>query len=334
MPVDQYIGGVEHAILHLLYARFFTKALNECGFIDIREPFANLFTQGMVCNVTYSTVAGVWLLPEQVRQRENGSHETVDTGENVVVGRQEKMSKSKKNVVDPDLMVKTYGADALRLFVVSDTPAEKDFPWSDEGLEGCWRFINRLWRLFVFAKSHGICAMECQQVVDVATLDAGVEAMYLALHGAIRNVTNALENRSMNKAVAHIRELVNSIYGCLETIESHRNVFSVVIRDLIKMLAPMVPHICEEAWSMLGFEGLVSENRWPQYDEKYLRISTITLPVQVNGKLRGTIEIDVNEEESTVFEKSLALATVQNAIGNKSPKQKIFVKGKIVNFVV
>lgn len=334
MPVDQYIGGVEHAILHLLYARFFTKALAECGFTNIREPFKNLFTQGMVCNNTYKLENGEWQFPYQVKKNDNGSYELIETGEKVIVGRTEKMSKSKKNIVDPDEIISTYGTDALRLFVVSDTPPERDFPWSDDGLEGCWRFMNRLWRLFVYVQSKGVCFAKCSEKIEFEKLRENIQKMYKDYHLTIKNVTEALEARAMNKAVAYIRELVNVLYANLDDIENNLSVFSIVIRDLIKMLAPISPHICEEVWQMLGFVGLVSESQWPQYDAKYITVEMINLPIQVNGKLRGAIDVKVDENEDAIFEKALGVHTVQNAIAGKTIRKKVFVKGKIVNFVV
>ncbi|MDR2795028.1 MAG: leucine--tRNA ligase, partial [Holosporaceae bacterium] len=333
MPVDQYIGGVEHAILHLLYARFFTKALADCGFIKIREPFKNLFTQGMVCSVTYQKENGEWLSPDEVTRNLEGTMEEAATGEKIIIGRVEKMSKSKKNVVDPDTIIKNYGTDALRLFVVSDTPPEKDFPWSDEGLEGCWRFINRLWRLFIFAKSQGVCASECSHNLNIDGLNNNVQKVYKAFHHTIKNVTHALDERGMNRAVAHIRDCVNSLYSCLNDVKENKPVFSVIIRDLIKLLLPMVPHICEEAWHMLGFENLASDHNWPSYDEKYLIKSTITLPVQVNGKLRGSVEVSIDDPDEMVFQKALEIDNVKNIIGTAKIKKQIFVKGKIINFV-
>ena len=334
MPVDQYIGGVEHAILHLLYARFFSKALEKCGYAKIKEPFENLFTQGMVCNVTYRSESGEWLFPNQVQKNQNGDYEQIDTKQRVIVGRSEKMSKSKKNVVDPDELIKTCGADALRLFVVSDTPPDRDFPWSDEGLEGSWRFINRVWRMFVFAKSQGVTANKCESNVDVDALNDDLKKMYSDFQRAIKNITDVMEDRGMNKVVAYIRECVNYVYAHLDHIDSNLVLFSVVVRDIIKMLAPVAPHIAEEAWNMLGFEGLISNNSWPTYDEKYLQTSEITLAIQVNGKLRGTIEVLVDDTEEVIFEKALGVSSVQNAIADNPIKKKVFVKGKIVNFVI
>lgn len=334
MPVDQYIGGIEHAVLHLLYARFFTKALAECGFIDIREPFKNLFTQGMVCSVTYRKEDGTWLFPNEVEKDENGNYVTIDGGEKVVVGRLEKMSKSKKNVVDPDVIVKTYGADAVRLFVVSDTPPDKDFPWSDEGLEGCWRFINRFWRLIAYAKANGVHENNCRQDLDIDNLETDLLSMYKNVQSAIKKIGDAFENRMLNKAVAYFRDSVNAVYGVLDKLAEHTDLFAVVMRDLLKLFAPIAPHICEEGWKELGFAGLVMNSDWPKYDEKYLQTATINLPIQVNGKLRGTIAVDANAAEDEIFSMALEVQNVKQAIGDKQIRKHIFVKSKIVNFVI
>ncbi len=333
MHVDQYIGGVEHAILHLLYARFFTKALADCNLIDIREPFKNLFTQGMVCSVTYRKENGDWLFPNEVIQKNDGSFEVIGTGEKVIVGRLEKMSKSKKNVVDPDAIVKTYGADALRLFVVSDTPPERDFPWSDEGLEGCWRFINKVWRMLIYLHSKGVGYFDDVQF-DIESFDADLQNLYKGFHRTVKEVTDSFESRAMNKAVALLRESVNSIYGLLERVEGNIALFSVLVRDFIKLFAPIAPHICQEAWTMFGFPGLVHENEWPKFCEEYLAVETINLPIQVNGKLRGTLNISPGAGEQEIFEKALDIVNVKNAIGEKVIRKKIYVRGKIVNFVV
>ncbi|MDR1551294.1 MAG: leucine--tRNA ligase [Holosporaceae bacterium] len=336
MSVDQYVGGVEHAILHLLYARFFSKALTECGLANIREPFANLFTQGMVCSVTYRKENGDWLFPEEVRRTISGGYEVIKTGENVIVGNLEKMSKSKKNVVDSDDIVKKYGADTLRLFIVSDTPPDRDFPWSDDGVEGCWRFLNRLWRLFVYAHSCGVGAKRCYGIENLAfeNCEKHIHQLRKDFHRTVKNVTDALEEKAMNRVVAYLRDCVNSIYQLVDDIDTHIDAFSIIIRELLKLLAPIVPHICEEAWDMLGFEGLVSNASWPSYEAKYLEISMINLPIQVNGKLRGTIDVAVNMDEEMIFARALAVPTVQNSISGKSVKNKIFIRGKIINFVV
>ncbi len=333
MTVDQYIGGVEHAILHLLYARFFSKALTDCGLANVREPFANLFTQGMVCSVTFKNDKGEWLFPSEVSKNDKGEYIETATGKKVTVGRLEKMSKSKKNVVDPDVIVKTYGADALRLFVVSDTPADRDFPWSDEGLDGSWRFVNRLWRMFVYLQDKGVSAGKIQDI-DFDSLSSDLQELYRKYHMTIRDVTDSFESQSMNKAIAYIRELVNCIYGTLEQVESNVSLFSVIARDLIKMLAPITPHLCEEVWSMFGFSGIVSTGKWPEFCKDYVIETTINLPIQVNGKLRGTITISPDATENEIVQKALEVSNVKNMIGNKPIRKKIFIKGKIVNFVV
>ena len=333
MTVDQYIGGVEHAILHLLYARFFTKALADCGLINIREPFTNLFTQGMVCSVTFKNEQGEWLFPNEVQKNEKGEFIEIATGKKVIVGRLEKMSKSKKNVVDPDVIVKTYGADALRLFVVSDTPADRDFPWSDEGLDGSWRFINRVWRLFVYLKDKGISASAVQDI-ELSSLNSEMQYLYKGFHKTIKDVTDSFESQSMNKAIAYIREAVNCIYAVLDRAESNASLFSVIVRDLIKLLAPISPHICEEAWAMFGFKGLISDNEWPKFRKDYIIVSTVNLPIQINGKLRGTIDVSLNASEEEIMQKALEVNNVKKIIGDKPIRKKIFIKGKIINFVV
>ncbi|MBO4406041.1 MAG: leucine--tRNA ligase [Alphaproteobacteria bacterium] len=333
MTVDQYIGGVEHAILHLLYARFFSKALADCGLTDVREPFTNLFTQGMVCSVTYKNEQGEWLFPSEVQKNEKGEFVEISTGKKVTVGRLEKMSKSKKNVVDPDVIVKTYGADALRLFVVSDTPADRDFPWSDEGLDGSWRFINRVWRMFVYLKDKGISS-DAVQEIRFDSLNSDMQKLFKEFHRAVRDVTISYESQAMNKAIAYIREFVNCIYAVLDQAESNVSLFSVIVRDLIKILAPIAPHICEEAWSMFGFKNLVSESEWPKFCEEYIAVTTINLPIQINGKLRGTIDVSPDASEDEVIQKALEVSNVRKSIGDKPVRKKIFVKGKIINFVV
>jgi leucyl-tRNA synthetase len=244
------------------------------------------------------------------------------------------MSKSKKNVVDPDTIIKNYGADALRLFVVSDTPPDRDFLWSDEGLEGCRRFINRMQRLFVYVKSCGICAEKCKISPNIDRCDSDIQKLYKDFHKTIKNVTDSLEEKSVNKVVAYIRDCVNSVYLLLEKAETNQEIFSIIIRDLIKLSAPVIPHICEEAWNMLGFEKTVCDNSWPDYNKEYIEVSVINLPVQVNGKLRGTINININADENAVLDLALQLLPVQNAIDGKPLKKKIFVKGKVLNLVV
>lgn len=334
MPVDQYIGGIEHAILHLLYSRFFTKALADCDLLSVREPFKNLFTQGMVCNVTYQTESGEWVFPSQVIKNSDGAYELKDTHEKIIVGKLEKMSKSKKNTVSPDDIINTYGADALRFFIVSDTPPERDFPWSDEGLEGCWRFMNRVWRLFVYAKDEGVCASAIEENFDAGKLPEDLLQIYKNLHAIIKNITCAIEDRAMNKIVAYVRDFVNSLYSVMEKMSENRSLFSVMIRDLIKLMAPVTPHICEEAWQIFGFSGLVEENSWPSYDEKFLEVSTINLPIQVNGKLRGVLTIDITASEEEIFAQALQLPNVKAIVEGKAVRKKIFIKGRVVNLVV
>ncbi len=335
LPVDQYVGGVEHAILHLLYARFFTKALADCGLISVREPFNNLLTQGMVCKSTFQTENGEWLYPEQVRKNSDGRYETIDSHERVIVGKSEKMSKSKKNIVSPDAIMSEYGVDAMRLFIVSDSPPDKDFQWNDEGLEGCWRFVNRVWRLFKYASECGVSANMAEHGVDVKVLSENLVAFYREFQLIIKNITAALQSHAMNKMVAYLRDAVNKIYNELEELQSQQSLFGSVLGDLAQLMAPVMPHISEEVWQLLGFDGFVVEAEWPKYDETLLpQTQLIKLPVQVNGKLRGTIEVDPALAEEEIFTQALMVPNVKFAIGDKPIKKRFFIKGKVVNFVV
>lgn len=332
LPVDQYIGGVEHAILHLLYARFFTKALKKCGLIENSEPFKTLLTQGMVCNASYKSQDGRWLFPEEVMITNDGVYIEIATGLEVTVGRSEKMSKSKKNIVDPEKIINKYGADAVRFFIVSDTPPEKDFDWSDEGLEGCWRFMNRVWRLCMLAKSKGVGADSIKNFSgDVSKDEVEIFKIY---NKTIKNVEASIESHNMNKSVAFIREFINNLYANMSVLEKNISLYSVIMRDLIKIMSPFTPHISEEIWKRFGFKNMVSDSLWPSYDARYVEDKEISIAVQVNGKLRGTININIDATEDKAFLEALKIQNVSNFIGQKPIRKKIYVKGKIVNLVI
>lgn len=327
LPVDQYVGGIEHAILHLLYARFFTRVLSEEFGFSVKEPFKNLLTQGMVGHVTYKKADGSWVYPDDVDMLSDGRCIESKTGEDVIVGRAEKMSKSKKNVVDPDKIIGSYGADAVRLFVVSDTPPEKDFEWSIDGLEGCWRFINRLWRLFAYAEQIGahLTALNINEI----NCD---KSLVTDFHKAIRNITDALESNSFNRAVAYIRDLVNKIYDKFEDIDPVS--LSQILGHLAVILSPFVPFFAEEAWSAIAEQGLACEQDWPAYNDEYIKADTVTVAVQVNGKLRSTIEITVDATDEEAFAKATDNEKVRPYLEGKEIRKKIYIKSKIVNFVV
>jgi leucyl-tRNA synthetase len=321
MPVDQYIGGVEHAILHLLYARFFTRAIARAGELSVDEPFAGLFTQGMVCHETYREEGdkGEWLLPEEVEKRD-GSAFRRGTDRPVVIGPSEKMSKSKKNVVAPETIIDVFGADAIRWFMLSDTPPERDIEWTQEGAEGCWRFIQRIYRLVAEARDSPEGA---------ANTDATLE-LRRATHRAIAAVTDDLNALRFNRAVAQIYSLANAIQGSTGASAAARR---EAVETLVLLIGPMMPHLGETCWRELGKTLLVASARWPVADPQLVASDTIVIAVQVNGKRRGEIEIARGSAEEAVKQTALSLDAVQRALQGKSPRRVIVVPDRIVNVV-
>ncbi|WP_448659354.1 leucine--tRNA ligase [Sphingomonas sp. CJ99] len=307
LPVAQYIGGVEHAILHLLYARFWTRALNHIGKLDVAEPFAGLFTQGMVTHETYKSADGRWLSPDEIRD----GMETA-TGQPVTVGRVEKMSKSKKNTVDPTEIVDQYGADAVRWFMLSDSPPERDLEWSENGIEGAWRFIQRLWRLF--------------DGLDDATGED--RALDRKLHRTIAGVAEDVEALAFNKAVAKLYELVSAIEKAAPSASR-----TTAIRALARIVAPMAPHIAEEAWAAWGKDGLIADADWPAVDPALLVDDEVTVAVQVNGKLRDTLTLPKGTAKDVAEAAALASDKVQRILEGATPKKVIVVPDRLVNIV-
>ncbi len=320
LPVDQYIGGIEHAILHLLYARFFTRGLKKCGYVDIDEPFAGLFTQGMVCHETYRTgdgANGQWIEPAEIEKRDGHAY-LKDSAQEVVIGPSEKMSKSKRNVVAPETIIDVFGADAVRWFMLSDSPPERDIEWTDEGAEGCWRFVQRIWR----------------QVTETDTAATGDETASLELrraaHRAIAAVTEDLDALRFNRAVARVYELSNAIQA---GAAAHGAVRREALEMLVLLIAPMMPHLAESCWEALGRTGLVVDAAWPKPDPALLVTGTITIAVQVNGKRRAEIAIAPDADEATVRAAALAQEGVVRALEGKAPKKVIVVPKRIVNIV-
>jgi leucyl-tRNA synthetase len=307
MPVDHYIGGVEHAILHLLYSRFFTRALKHCGLIDLDEPFAGLFTQGMVCHETYKSLDGRWLEPSQIQQSDAGATE-IQTGLAVTIGRSEKMSKSKKNTVDPADIIEQYGADAVRWFMLSDSPPERDLQWSEAGIEGAWRFAQRIYRLVSERDPSAVATLEMRQ----------------AVHRAIADVTAEIEAMRFNKAVARLYELVNDL-GTQADAEA--------LNALVRLIAPMMPHLAEEAWALLGNQGLVANASWPNADAALLTEDTVTIAIQINGKLRDTLEVPKGQGKAALEAAALASEKIQRALAGAAPRKVIVVPDRIVNVV-
>ena len=329
MPVDQYIGGVEHAVLHLLYSRFFTRALQRCGYEVPKEPFAGLMTQGMVCHETYKDAHDQWLFPEEVKRAADGKLVTVEGEAPVTVGPVVKMSKSRKNVVDPAAIIESYGADTARLFMLSDSPPERDLEWSEAGIEGVWRYINRLWRMVGEAKLPPAGAPMPNDMSEAAV------GLRRATHKTIRAVTDALETFRFNRAVAHIRELTNALAEFTEKAEANggwavREAFEAIAQ----LLGPLAPHFAEELWQTLGQSVLLAESPWPEYDPGLVVDEVVTVAVQVNGKLRGQIELPRDAAREDAEKAALALPAVAKAADGKPPRKVIVVPNRIVNVVV
>ncbi len=329
LPVRQYIGGVEHAILHLLYARFFTRALNHIGQLDVKEPFEGLFTQGMVNHVTYRDSEGQWVFPELIQTRDDGSLFRSDSGFDVVEGRVEKMSKSKKNVVDPDDIIDQYGADTARWFVLSDSPPERDLQWTEAGIEGAWRFTQRLWRLLGTLESQ----LSAWGAAIPAALSDSALALRKATHKAIKGVSADIENLHFNKAVARIYEFTNSISGKLSG-DGAPEALREAIETLVLLVAPMMPHLAEEMWSNLGGEGLVANQPWPEFDEALTTDDQVTIAVQINGKLRDTLMVSRDADKASLEAAALASEKIKTFTEGKNIRKIIVVPGRIVNIVV
>jgi leucyl-tRNA synthetase len=311
LPVDQYIGGVEHAILHLLYARFWTRALKRIGRLDIDEPFKGLFTQGMVTHETYRGIDGRWLAPDEVRADDDG--QLIDAaGASVSSGRVEKMSKSKRNTVDPEPIVEKYGADAVRWFMLSDSPPERDLEWSEAGIEGAARFVQRVWR----------------QATADHDGEGEDEALRRKLHRTIAAVGEAIQGLQFNKAVAQIYELVSAVEKAPPSATRTESV-----RTLVMLAAPMAPHLAEECWDVLRQEGLVANAEWPKFDPALLVEDEVTLAVQVNGKLRDTLTAPRGLDRAQTEALALASEKVQRQLAGEPVRKVIVVPDRLVNIV-
>ncbi len=339
LPVDQYIGGIEHAILHLLYSRFFTRAMQATGHVGVKEPFKGLFTQGMVVHETYrlgSGQNGEWVAPADIRIEDaDGKRRAtlLRSGEEVTIGSIEKMSKSKKNVVDPDDIIASYGADTARFFVLSDSPPDRDVIWSEAGVEGAHRFTQRLWRLVSEAADN----LSSIAPAPASTGDA-LPISQLA-HRTLQAVQGDYDKLSFNKAVARIYELVNALASPMVDVaagkgdETYRAAIRNAAEILVQIVAPMTPHLSEECWKVLGNQGLLAEAGWPRYDEALVVENEVTMPVQINGKKRGELTIRRNADQTEVEAAVLAMDAVKAALDGRAPKKIIVVPQRIVNIV-
>jgi leucyl-tRNA synthetase len=336
MPVDQYIGGIEHAILHLLYSRFFTRAMRDTGHLAAAEPFAGLFTQGMVTHESYQDGDGRWLYPEQVERLADGSVVRRGSGEAVTVGRVEAMSKSKRNTVDPGAIIDRYGADTARWFILSDNPPERDMEWTEAGVAGAFRFTQRVFRM-----AESVAALEFGEMPQ----PFGREALDLrrVTHRTIAAVTESLEHFAFNVAVARLYELANALGDAERAVTAER-----VPRDgldwarregmhvLAQLAAPMMPHLAEELYARLHPEShtMVAEQPWPEPDPALLATESVTIAVQVMGKLRGTITVPPDAEPGRVLAAAAAEPNVARLLSGKRILKRVHVPNRVVNFVV
>jgi leucyl-tRNA synthetase len=331
MPVDLYIGGIEHAVLHLLYARFWTRVLRDLGLVKYDEPFTRLLTQGMVCMETLWCAQHEWLFPQQVRDGR-----CVECGRTVAVGRTEKMSKSKRNVVDPDDMIRRYGADTTRLFILFAAPPERDLDWNDQGVEGCYRFLNRAWRMVRRIVAH--TADLPREPLSLAAASGAALALRRKTHQTIRKVTEDIQDRfHFNTAVAAIMELINLLYQfAVEEVQDAptRHALREAAEATALLLSPFTPHIAEELWRQLGHTDSILRQPWPSYDPELTQEDAITVVIQVNGRVRSRLTAPASMAEDDLRAAALRHERIQEWIAGKAIRKVIVVPQKLVNIVV
>ncbi|WP_336055240.1 leucine--tRNA ligase [Nitratireductor sp. CH_MIT9313-5] len=335
LPVDQYIGGVEHAILHLLYSRFFTRAMRKAGHLDLDEPFKGLFTQGMVVHETFKAEDGRWLAPTEVRIEGSGADRKafeIETGKPVTIGQLEKMSKSKKNTVSPEEITGSFGADTARWFTLSDSPPDRDVEWTDDGAAGSHRFLQRVWRLVVDNKAL------IDGIEGKPAREGNAAAISKPAHKALKAVGEDIERLAFNRAIARMHELVNELHGAIGQLGADASTEEkAAVRDaleiLIHAIAPFMPHLAEECWHEIGGTDLVAARSWPDYDPTLVVDNEIVLPVQINGKKRGDLTIARDADKSSIEQAVLELDFVQKALNGAEPRKVIVVPQRIVNVV-
>ncbi len=330
MPVDQYIGGVEHAILHLLYSRFWTRAMREVQMTGRDEPFDGLFTQGMVCHETYRASDGTWLLPEEIERTAGGNVVRASDKSPVEVGRSEKMSKSKKNVVDPDQIIRDYGADTARWFMLSDSPPERDLEWTEAGVTGAWRFQQRLHRI----ASEAMTGLPASGAAKPAQFSDAATDVRRAAHKTVAGLSTDIEAFHFNKAVARLYELANTISAFAAKDAGDRWALREALEIFVRLIGPMTPHMAEQLWQELGHQTLLADAAWPVADAALLVDDTVTVAVQLNGKLRGTVHLAKDAPKDVAEKAALALPEIVRGLEGKTPKRVIVVPNRIVNVVL
>ncbi len=351
MPVDQYIGGVEHAVLHLLYSRFFIKALKKIGYLNFDEPFKNLLTQGMVCHKTFKDKSGNWVYPSEAVEIEPEKFIHEKTREELVLGRSEKMSKSKKNVVEPIHIISAYGADTARLFMLSDTPVSRDLDWDDNGIDGAWRYMNRLWRLalnfinnqiykdFILASQNNEKLLKSLEHkfndnFNDKIYNKNQNAIIKLTHKTIAEVTNEYEKISFNRAIAKIREFSNALEKYEIIDQNDCEVMLFAISNLSIIINPITPHLAEELWEKLGYKGLIAEQNFPNYNTLLIIDNEISIAIQVMGKLRAVISVSNNINNDQLKKMAIENQNVIKFIDNKEVKKIIIVPNKLVNILI
>ncbi len=326
LPVDQYIGGIEHAVLHLLYSRFFTKALKKIDKINITEPFKSLKTQGMVCHRTFKSEDGKWLFPKEVLKTGDQYIHLINKRP-VIIGRMEKMSKSKKNVIDPNIIVNNYGADTARFFILSDSPPDRDMEWTESGLEGSWRFLNKVWNIISKDDYTNVSAetFDARELKDLNLLKS--------TNKYIKNTTKHIQDFQFNNAIASIRSLFNEINEYLIFNKNCLSLKKHALKQFLKLIHPICPHISSELWLKIGNTNQLSTEKWPSVEEKYLINDEIIIPIQINGKRRDEIVLNENLEEEEIFKLVLSKEQIKKFV-TKRPKKLIYIPNRIINIVL
>jgi leucyl-tRNA synthetase len=335
MPVDQYIGGVEHAVLHLLYARFFTKALRDLGLAQVDEPFTNLLTQGMVCKETYRCDEHGWLFPGELVGSDKDGWRCPHCSRTVLKGRVEKMSKSKKNILDPEDLIEAYGADTARLFTLFAAPPEKDLEWSDLGVEGAYRFLTRLWR-FIYQHRDLLAASKFQtEAGEMATEFRDLRRM---IHRTIKKVTEDIEGRfHFNTAIAAVMELFNALSATAQDTKKFKAGAPVIkegLETIVVLLCPFVPHVANELWEFLGRAENLDHVPWPTYSEAALEQEQLLIVVQVNGKVRGKITVPADVSQQQIETDALTNPKVKAFLNGKQIQRVVYVPRRLLNIVV